>query len=61
MGLTEQQKQDINDRRINVFVSAEAKAMLRELGEKRFPNLKRPDGSVVEQLIREAYAKEQKR
>jgi hypothetical protein len=46
---------DINERRINVFVSPEAKRMLRELGERYYPNLKRPDGAVVELLIREAY------
>jgi hypothetical protein len=48
---------DINDRRINVFVSPEAKRMLRELGEAWYPNLRRPDGTVIEQLIRMAYAR----
>ena len=47
---------DVNERRINVFVSPEAKRMLRELGERYYPNLKRPDGAVIELLIREAYA-----
>jgi hypothetical protein len=48
---------DINDRRINVFVSPDAKRMLRELGEAWYPNLRRPDGTVIEQLIRIAYAR----
>jgi hypothetical protein len=49
---------DVNDRRINVFVSPGAKQMLRTLGEAWYPNLKRPDGTVIEQLIRRAYAEQ---
>jgi hypothetical protein len=50
------EKPHIKDRRINVFVSPEAKGMLRELGQAWYPNLKRPNGTVIEQLIRIAYA-----
>jgi hypothetical protein len=50
------EKPYIKDRRINVFVSPEAKRMLRELGQAWYPNLKRPDGTVIERLIRLAHA-----
>lgn len=51
---------DINERRINVFVSPEAKRMLREMGARWYPNLKRPDGTTLERLIRDAYEREVK-
>lgn len=53
--------ENLKERRINVFVSPEAKRLLRELGQWWFPNLKRPDGSVLERLIREAHEREAKK
>lgn len=47
-----------NARRINVFVSPEAKRMLHELGQQWFPNLKRPDGSALDRIIRTTYERE---
>ena len=52
---------EAHDRRINVFITPEARRMLRELGQRWYPNLKRPDGTVLEQLIREAYEREAKK
>lgn len=52
---------NINERRLQVFVSPDAKRMLRELGQRWFPNLKRPDGSTLEKMIRETYEREAKR
>jgi hypothetical protein len=52
------EKPDVKDRRMNVFVSPEAKRMLRNLGQAWYPNLKRRDGTVIEQLIRLAHVQE---
>jgi hypothetical protein len=51
---------NVNERRVNVFISPEAKRMLRELGTRWYPNLKRPDGTVLERLIREAFERDTK-
>lgn len=52
---------DMKERRINVFVSPEAKRLLRELGQWWYPNLKRPDGSAIEKMIRDTYEREAKK
>jgi hypothetical protein len=44
------------EQRVSAYVSPEAKAMLNEMAHEMFPNLKRPIGTALEQIIRKAYA-----
>lgn len=46
---------------VTALTSPEAKRMLRDLGQRWYPNLKRPDGTVLERLIREAAEREEKK
>ena len=51
-------KRKSEEGRVSAFVSPEAKQMLQELGRMWFPNLKRPMGSVLDRIIREAYQRQ---
>jgi len=42
--------------RISVFISAEARSMLAEMGPALFPASARTDGLVIDAAIREKYA-----
>lgn len=51
----------MKDMRVNVYLSDEAREMLRELGRELFPGRKRVEGMVVETAIRRLYLSEVER
>ncbi len=44
------------NKRINVYISPEAKAMMEEMGRALYPALKRSGGMIVDAALREKYA-----
>jgi hypothetical protein len=52
----EQSHEQPSTKRLNVYLSREALAMVEEMGRVRYPSRTRTDGMVVEDAIRHLYA-----